>query len=122
MTDYQAAVLFAVALEGTLDEYGHLGWCLGVYDETDTCLPACHQAREAVRLAIAHGYLPVPAADLEATRRALARALPEVADHPKKADKAGEIGYTNGNEREGPSGALTPPGPMRHMEVPSDAR
>lgn len=59
MTDRDAAVLFAVALEGALDQWGHLPLCLGVYDHPSCDSDACRRVREAVATARRLGYLAV---------------------------------------------------------------
>ncbi len=59
--DHEAmARQLALALLGTLDEYHHLPWCLGTYDDAACDLPSCRQVRAAVRVAREAGLLAAP--------------------------------------------------------------
>ena len=57
MTDRQAAFLFASALESSLDEYGHVGICIGTRGDDSCDEPACRLVRQVIRTALALGYL-----------------------------------------------------------------
>ena len=80
LTDRQASELFAHALEAGLDEYGHLGICMGTRGDDSCDESACRMVRQVIRTALALGYLTstrvdVPDDEAEATRVALRQAL-----------------------------------------------
>ena len=75
LTDRQLAIHFAGVLAATLDYFGHMTWCEGHRQDIPCNYEPCRQAREAVALAISLGLLPVPEAEVEATRQALRQAL-----------------------------------------------
>jgi len=123
MTDRQAAILFACALAATLDSYGHMSFCMGVYDSPSCDYEPCRRAREAVALAISAGYLPVPDDEVEATRQALRTALDaaleDVNVQPKSGDKSGDSCYTEVRQIEGRAALATPLGLSTDRDQPA---